>query len=262
MNNFGIENKAKIKLIIKTLAVAIILYVGIISTAPTRRLISLKKEVYADSTFRESHSFVLKNRELFNTSKDIALQQSQLVLADKDTFALLINLIDSTVNLMFNGVKMHSANIQNFEKDLFYNSINPIVYLQLFSKPLRILNEYSTIVKEPIISRKAPKDTLEAMNNSYIPDTLVQSPSYFRMELEHDITIHLIPYDAGSSNEKVLKKALKKYVVKSRIHNNLHNLLLWKKVKYTPNLVIYIRGDEIRSLYRALPSNAQLVLHY
>lgn len=257
-----ILNSKKGKLILSGISILILFYVIVISVAPIRKLNELKRQVYADTVFYAQNSALLHYQQLFELNKTKALKEAELIIAQKDTFALVVNLNDSTVSLMLKGVKIHSAKIYQYKKDRFFNGINPLVYAKLFSKPMRTQSEFSSIVKEPIIIKKAPKDTIEAITNAYMPDTLIQNPAYLNLEIEHGFKLYLIQNEFNTPEEKAIERQMQQDIRKRKIADVFGNFIHWKHGSYTPNLVLYIRADELRSAYRAIPADVLVVLTY
>ena len=254
--------KSRSKTILVILLAITIMYILVVSSAPLRRLSTLKKQVYNDSIFYARNNSILKNSNLFELAKTKSRKEAELILAQKDTFGLVVDIKDSTIWLMLKGVQIHGAKIKGFEQDRFFKALNPLVFTCLFSKPLRTKQEFSSIVKEPIIIKKAPKDTIEAINNAFMPDTLIQNPAYFRLDLENRFRLILVQKDFLTLDEKKVEKQFKQDILKRKIADNARCFMPWKKAVYTPTLVLYLNANEIRSIYRSIPENALVILTY
>ena len=262
MDKKGKIKKDKAVKVFIILAAITFLFVLVVSTASSRKLLVLKHFVYNDSTFYSTNRIILQNHNLFELAKIRSKKEAELMLAQKDTFGLAVNLKDSIVWLMLKGIHVHGAKIQRFEQDRFFKSLNPLAYVYFFSKPLRTQSESSTIVKEPIVTMKAPKDTIEAINNAFMPDTLIQNPAYFRLDLENGFRLILIQKVFSTAEEKKVERQFKKELSYRKIVDNLLCFMPWKKVSYTPTLILYLNPNEIRSIYRAVPENALVIFTY
>lgn len=240
----------------------VVLYSILIAAAPIRRLGEIKRDAVSDSVFYTMNKAILEERTLFEMAKTKAALDAQLMLAVKDTFGIIINLNDSTLSLLFKGINVHSAKIYDFQKDPFFDALHPLAYLKLFSKPLRTQLEYSTIVKEPIIVKKAPKDTLEAIQNAYQPDSLVQNPTYMRLELEQNIHVLMVQKQFETEQEKAVEREYKRDLRQQRRHDVMRSLTHPGQAVYTPQLVLYLDPDELRSAYRAVPEDALVIFQY
>ncbi|MBN1924445.1 MAG: hypothetical protein JW798_01300 [Prolixibacteraceae bacterium] len=257
------QSNRYLKLVTGILICAIMIYyLAIIASAPQRKLRHLEKETLADSVFVLQHSNFLADSGLFELAKTRAFLESRLLLSRSDSFSLAINLNDSTVNLSYKGIYIQSSKFEILEKDPFFDALRPIVMLKLFSTPLAVFYEKTSIVKEPIVVKKAPKDTIEAMNSIFMPDTLIQNPAYLIIGIDHDINIIMLQEKWLTKTEK---KVWNKYL---RIRNRLRFSDYFKNVfhpfkpHYSPTIVMSMDVNEIRSIYRALPVKAQVVIGF
>lgn len=240
----------------------VIAYTVLVVGAPVRRLSEFKKVALSDSVFYEKNRGIMEDRALFDLAKTKAAMDAQLKMAVKDTFGIMVNLADSTMSLMFKGINVHSAKIYDYQKDPFFDALHPLAYVKLFSKPLRTYLEYSTIVKEPIIVKKAPKDTIEAIQNAYSPDTLIQNPTYMRLELENNIHLLLVQKHFETKEEKEVEREYKRDMRQRRRHDVLRSLTHPGEANYTPQMVLFLDPEELRSTYRAVPEDVLVIFHY
>ncbi|MBN2806097.1 MAG: hypothetical protein JXR22_05520 [Prolixibacteraceae bacterium] len=260
-NKNAAQSRIMVRLMVLALLVLVI-YTVLVVSAPLRSLHALKHEALTDSVFYEHNKAILEEQSLYELSKTKAVMDAQLVLAVKDTFGIMINLKDSTLSLMFKGINVHSATIYDYRKDPFFDAIHPLAYVKIFSKPLRTMLEYSTIVKEPIIVKKAPKDTLEAIQNAYQPDTLIQNPTYMRLELERNFHLLLVQKNFETDEEKLVEREFLRDMRQQRRHNIIRSFTHPGKASYTPYMVLYLDPEELRSTYRATPEDVLVIIHY
>ena len=244
------------------IAAIIIIYSVIVAIAPVRKLNELKKETFLDSVYISQNLAVKNQAQLFQLAKEKAFLEAQLGMVNSDSIGLIINLKDSLVSMSLKGVIIHSSKVENFKQDPFFKEINPLVYTKLFAKPLIIQSEYSSIVKEPIVIRKAPKDTIEALENAYKPDTLIQNATYFNIDLNHDIKLIFIQKEWLSKEDKEIERKYKSDLLRVRLQNIASSFLHLKKASYMPTLIIELDDKDIRSIYRAIPFHSQVVITY
>ena len=259
MNN---NKNSRSKSVLFALVVLLFVYILVVATVPSRKLSELKHEVYSDSLFHAANKAILKNQKLFELAKIRSRKEAEMVLAQKDTFGIVVDLNDSIVWLMLKGVRVHGTKFQHFEQDRFFQAMSPLVYVHLFSKPLRTQHEFATIVKEPIVTMKAPKDTIEAINNAYMPDTLIQQPAYFRLDLEKGFRLIMVQKQFSTPDEKKVERQFMRDLKYREMADNAKSFIPWKKASYTPTLVLYLNANEIRSIYRAVPENVQVIFSY
>ena len=174
----------------------------------------------------------------------------------------MIDLNDSTLSLMYKGINVHRAKIYDFHKDRFFSAMHPIVYTKIFSKPLRTKLEYSTIIKEPIIVKKAPKNEEEAIANAFQPDTMIQEPTYMRLELENNFHLIMVQKEFITDEEKKVEKQYKSDIRKRKNDDIMNNFTHLKNASYTPYLILFLNAEELRSIYRAIPEDALVIIKY
>ena len=186
--------------------------------------------------------------------------ESQISLLKNDSLNLTIDLKDSIANLVIEGVTLHSAPIKSIRISRFFYLLNNNAYVRLFGKPFFIESFKSTIVKEPITIKQAPKDTLEAATFFEMPDTIINDIVAVRFKLEHGIFLTLRqdeePIIYGNSKNRFffLKERLNK--VKSDFSRIFH----FRLPLYEPRLDLTLSKDDVVTLFRALPDSAYIAL--
>lgn len=262
MNTTHTSTYKMTRFLLVLISVLALIYTTMVAIAPIRKMNELKKMVQADSVFYSKNEPILQDKSLFELVKSKAEKEAQLFLAKKDTFGILVDLNDSTLSLMYKGINVHRAKIYDYQLDQFFKAMHPLVYAKIFSKPLRTQLEYSTIVKEPIIVKKAPKNEEEAIANAFQPDTIIQSPAYMRLELEYNINLHMVQKEFTSEEEKEVEKQYKGDIRKRKNADIVRNFTHLKNASYTPNLILFLNADELRSAYRAIPEDALVIFKY
>ncbi|MBN1117169.1 MAG: hypothetical protein JXA77_08195 [Bacteroidales bacterium] len=254
-----LRNKWKTKLLVFLLLVLFTWFVSI-AIAPYNKIKELQKLVNTDSVFIERFDSVYYYPEMSRLVGEKAYKEALLKLAENDSIQLVINLTDSTVDLSMKGVMIHQTKLKEFSKDKFFEKITLIQENKLFSQPLFVNSSYATIVKEPVVVRHAPKDTLEAALDAWQPDTLIQNPAFVALSVEYNIRI-IFEQDVNKSYyDKWKKFEFYNHLSFSKAIASLENFFCFKRQEYQPTITIKMPVDDLRAIYRALPYNPFIVI--
>ena len=214
-----------------------------------------------DSLYLQKHEPAYELSEVGALARKKAFLQAQLELAEDDSIHLIVNLRDSSIHLAIHGVIIHTSKLPSIEHDALLKSIPNKLYLGLFSDPVPIISIYSTIVKEPIVERQAPKDPVEAALNAYEPDTLIQNPAYIRLRLAHGINLVLEQHPNPTFAEQWARYKFRQEI-RPKVGSRLQRMATLKGQEYTPTIRLKLSANDIRALYRALPTQPKVVLHF
>lgn len=231
-----------------------------IALAPFNKLKSIEQIVLNDTEFLQKFDSSFYQPELRNQSRELAYKQALLELAETDSIHLVLNLSDSTVMLTIKGVVIHETKVQVVKKDKLFAKMPLEQELSIFSKPLPINKQFATIVKEPVVVRQAPKDTLEAASNAWQPDTLIQNPAFAIFITAFDIQV-IFEQETNNNFQDYQKKLgfyLKWYALK--IKKIVFNYIRFNKQVYEPTLRIKMPVNDLRTIYRALPVKPYIVI--
>jgi len=231
-----------------------------IAVSPFTKREELQKLVNADSLFTTKFDSTYYHPEMANRAKIKAFKEALLTLSENDSIQLIINLSDSTVNLSIKGVVIHQTKIKEFKKDRFLQDLPFIQEINLLSKPIPVISLYATIVKEPIVIRQAPKDTLEAALNAWEPDTLIQNPAFICFSIQHNFRVILEQDEIVGLNDKWKKFEFYKHLLYGKLQESLGNFIFFRKQEYQPTLCINMPVNDLRAVYRALPHNTYMVI--
>ncbi len=229
--------------------------------APLHKMREFENLVNADSLFLEKWDPIYNHPEMRLLVKEKAYKEALLKLAGSDSIQLVMNLSDSTVNLSIKGVVIHQTKVRSFERDKIFGKMPLNQQVKVFSQPLLVQSQFATIVKEPIVIRQAPKDTLEAEQNAWQPDTLFQDPAFLILSAEYGI--HLI---FEQEVNPAIRDKWKRFGFYNRLRikrsiQSLSNSVRFRKQEYHPTITIKMPADELRAVYRALPQNTFIVIN-
>ena len=242
------------------LAVLLFLFLIQVAIGPLQKMEEYNHLADSDSLFMAGYDSAYDDPEMRSLVKDKAYKTALLQLSESDSIQLAINLSDSTANLFINGVLIHRTSISTFKTDRLLKGMPLKQQVRLLSRPLPVHAQYATIVKEPIVVRHAPKDTLEAALNAWQPDTLIQNPAYCILSLEYGIRLILEQEDNPRFRDSWVR-----FVFYSRLKGvdsarALVHFLSFRKQEYHPCISIKMPVSDLRAIYRALPGQAYVVL--
>lgn len=257
-----IRQLARLKIAAGFLLVIVFIFLFCVVISPLHKRKELVNLTKTDSIFISAYNNLYDDPLLAPLSRQLAFKKALLQMTENDSINLIVNLNDSAIHLAINGVIIHTTHLQTFDMDPLLLNLPNNVYHKIFSHPLRVVEEYATIVKEPIVVRQAPKNPEEAAINAYQPDTLIQNPAFLRMQLDYDI--HLVfeqDVNPGWNDKKSRFGFRMKYQIPHFIER-LKAFFSFKKQNYRPRILIKIPVNDLREIYRALPAHPRVVIYY
>jgi len=184
--------------------------------------------------------------------KERAFLQSKITMAGTDSNYLIINLKDSIANIEISGVVVHIVKISNIRTSKILLNGNENIIFSMLSSPLRILSEISTIEKEPVMIKMAPKDTSEYIPD-IMPDTSYIEPVNYILETTNGIRIYVYQEEKNILSERI---NIIIFDTKERFRDfwsSLKKVVLVKVPEYHPFIKIRIPRADAKIIYRAIP---------
>lgn len=258
-----IKNTRKKRLVSLLIAVTIILlYYSVMQmVSPAKTMRQLKKEFgyvrdeknpVSDSIFTDSAYLAL--------FREVAFLKARTAMAENDSIYLSVNLADSTVNLEITGVTVARTKIISRKESRIFRDRYSYIISSLLSKPLTITRNFSSIPKEPLMIKMAPKDTSE-FKPDIIPDTADYEPVNFIMETDAGIVVYAYQEEKLNPGDRV---HLFFFDLRYRVHSAWHDM---KKI-FTfrvPDYPLYVKmrlpRADAKIIYRALPEQGQIALY-
>lgn len=201
------------------------------------------------------------NPDLFNLYKEKIFLESRLEMAKTLSIGLVINLEDSLLSIEVAGVNLHQTYISRYKVSKTFRTIHNKAHIGLFSRPLTTNYNWDTFDKEPIVVKKAPKDTIEAARQASVPDSVRTGPAYVTMLLDHDIQLCL--YQEKASVWAMVRRFIftsgRRF---SQAWEIIRGALTLKIPDYKPAIKVYIPKDDLVTIYRALAADARVVIKY
>lgn len=240
----------------------VLFYLFATTAAPIRKMNQWNKIATSDSVFMNKYKAISKYPKLLPLVKEKAQKQAMVSLAEQDSIGLIINFKENRAILMLKGVEIHNSKIIRYEKDPIFEGIKAPAYRKLFTNPVHNISEYSSVVKEPIVFKKIPKDTIEYMKMFKLPQAPPPEPAYVNFEMEYGFRLVLVQNEWVTDEEKTLQKKFEADIRKQKRENNMNALFNFKSPTYVPTIILYMDGTDVRSIYRAIPKKADIVMVY
>ncbi|MEQ9303278.1 MAG: hypothetical protein RJQ14_05125 [Marinoscillum sp.] len=199
--------------------------------------------------------------ELSVLNRELAFKHALLELSQEDSMGLIVNLNDSTIGISIHGVLLYYSKINSLSIDPWLITLPDLLYLYKFSRPVLITSHRSTIIKEPIVVREAPKDPVEAAINAYLPDTLIQNPAFLQFDLENNIRVLIEQEMTTSWLDRKTRFAFFNSLFTDNIKVNLKHFITWRGPVYRPEIRISLPADDMRAIYRALPAKTSAIIY-
>jgi hypothetical protein len=240
----------------------ILIFMAYLGLAPINKFKELEQVVLEDGLYVEHFKEEYNLKNVSSLRREIVYKESLLRLSKNDSIQLVLDLVDSTAHLAISGVIIHTNKIEDIKIDPLLRKLPNLVYLHLFSKPLRFVNEKATIIKEPIVERQAPKNASEASSNAYQPDTLIQYPAFIVITLEQGITLIIDQNEELTFDDAWERLKFYNEDVFELLKAKIYGFVTFQSPEYIPSIKIKMSAADMRSIYRALPTNAKVVLRY
>lgn len=235
-------------------------FFSVMALSPAYKIKELRDLVYADSLFVKNFDSLYYHPEIQPLLKEKAFKEALLKQSESDSIQLVINLTDSLTALSIKGVSIHQTKIRGISRDKLLENLPFMYEIKLLSQPLPVRSHYATIVKEPVVVRHAPRDTLEAALNAWQPDTLIQNPAFVSFRTEHGLQIIFEQDKNEQFRDRWKKWTFYNHLRTSKAFHAVTDFLTFTKMEYQPTLTLKIPVDDLRALYRALPENTLIVL--
>jgi len=242
------------------IGIMVIAFLVITTTAPLRKVNELNKIATSDSVFMNKYKAIAKYPELLPLVKQKAQLQAQIAIAEDDSIGLVLNFKEKRASLMLKGVEIHSSPIISYDKDKVFDGIQSPAYRKIFTTPIHTVAEYSSVIKIPIVYKKAPKDSIEYMKNLKLPVAPEPEPAYVNYDLEYGFKLILVQNEWVTEADKQIEKKYKEDIKKLHFDNTFGAVLNYRKSLYTPVINVVLEGKEVRAIYRAIPKEASIVI--
>lgn len=193
--------------------------------------------------------------------KQKAFLQARVTLAQSDSIYLSLNLNDSLLSLEINGVSVHKAAIKSIAASRMLKGVNDHAILSMLSEPFTVSRNFSSIEKEPLMIKLAPKDTSE-YEPDIIPDTAYYEPVNFIMEMENGTRLFIYQAEKVKTGDGLRQFLFDmKYRIRSEA-SRFARIITFRIPEYHPYIKLRVSRSDARIIYRALPWRSQAAVSF
>lgn len=261
--NIGQNRFGKVLLIILAVIVgsAMIYFTVMNVLAPIKKLEELnEKYTYKPDEKNKVDERIYSDSAYLKLLKEKSFLQSRIAMAESDSIYLTINIPDSTASLEICGVVVHTVKIHEMEISKIILQGNEYVISSMLGKPFSIEKSYSTIPREPLMIKMAPKDTSEFVPDM-VPDTANYEPVNYVLEMSNGTRIFFYQAEFPHPGDKF---HLFRFDMKYRLQNTINavkNTAAFKVPDYHPYIKMRIPRADAKIIYRALPAHGQIAVY-
>lgn len=264
MNENNESGKSRVRICVLAAAVIFLLftayYVIMALLSPGRKISGINNEfrfkTEENSAFDER---ILSDSTFIKINRDKAFLQARITMAETDSISLSLNLSDSTAALEINGVNVHRAKMTLIRISSVFNKADEYSVTSMLATPFTVKNDFSTIKKEPLMIKIAPKDTSEYQPD-ILPDTSNVAPVNYILEMENGFRLYV--YESFDNGKKG-RLARFTFDLADRFRNSLEitkSIITFKIPEYHPSVRIMLPKADARIIYRGLPAKGQVAL--
>lgn len=191
--------------------------------------------------------------------KEKTFFQSRILMAERDSLYITFNLTDSTAYLELCGVQLHKAKMKGLKISKILTHGDDYAIYSFLSSPMTIVSDISTIKKEPIMIKMAPKDTSEFVPD-IAPDTSDVEPVNYILNMDNGIKIYVYQIDDTITTDK---HKLFLFDLNDRLNyamSSLKSVVSFKVPDYHPFIKVRLPKTDAKILYRSVPRHGQIAV--
>ena len=254
------DRRAKIIAWIVIVIFFLIYYTTMAMLAPARKMEALKSEYgYKQNENNPVDERIFTDSTYLDLLHKKSFLQSRVTMAATDSIYLSIRLPDSTLNLEISGVTVHRAQIRRINISTIFSRNDNYIILSMLSSPLTISKNFSSIEKEPLMIKMAPKDTSEYVPD-IIPDTADFEPVNFIMEMDNGIRLHIYQEDKLKPGDGLYRSLFDIYHSMRYAAKTFWRVITFRVPDYQPYIKLRIPRSDAKIIYRALPEQGQIAV--
>lgn len=254
------HKKVNLVVLISIISVFIIYYTIMSMMGPSRKLKEIKNK-FESKIIEQNDAFrqILIDSTYLKLLKEKTFLQSRIVMAETDSIYLTINLADSTANIEISGVTVHRVKMSHVKSSKILKADNENSILSMLATPFTISRAFSTIKKEPVMIKMAPKDTSE-YKPDIMPDTTITEPVNYIIEMKEGLRVYVYQEENEKFSYRISHLT---FDIKDRLRdtwNSLKSVAVLKIPEYHPFIKMRLPRTDAKIIYRALPKNGQIVV--
>jgi hypothetical protein len=177
-----------------------------------------------------------------------------------DSVCLSIDLKDSIIYLDINGVLIRECPLDHIQYSRFLDLASHEEKLRWVSEPFMLEDHISTIPKIPYIIKAAPKDTLEAQEQSAQPLPVDTTTVYFALYFQRNLSVEIIQSEPPNRADNQLIRKYRKAQNKFSRKSISKAVLSGKAPEPEIRITLHVSQEDARAIYRGIPLHAMLSL--
>lgn len=252
----------------KTFIIAIIifstfiLYYFIMSMmSPVRELKSIKNEFgVKPNENNKVDERMFSDSAYLKLLKDKSFLQSKIAMAETDSIYLTINLTDSTANIEISGVVVHKAKMSSLRTSKILMKGDENTILSMLASAFTISGSYTTIRKDPLMIKMAPRDTSE-YKPDIMPDTSIIEPVNYILKMTDGTRIYVYQEEKEKFRDRMNQF---NFDISDRLRNtwsSIQSVAVFKVPEYHPFIKMTLPGADAEIIYRAIPKYGQVGIY-
>jgi hypothetical protein len=250
------------KVLISAVLLFIVYYTVMSMMSPARKLDEIKSEFGARLSDKDKEDqLIQKDSEYLKLLKKKSFLQSRIVMAETDSIYLTINLADSSANIEISGVVVHKAKMSEVKASKILMAGTENAVLAMLAKPFSINYARSTIKKEPVMIKMAPKDTSE-YKPDIMPDTSITEPVNYVLVMNDGLRIYVYQEEKVKLNDRINQIRFDLTDKLNDTWSALKRVAVFKVPEYHPFIKMKLPRSDAKIIYRAIPKNGQIAIFY
>lgn len=249
-------------LIMASVFIVFVLYYCIMSVISSSRKVSAINKEFG---FKQPENTSIDKR-LFSDSSYVKLNRerafylSRNLMAETDSISLALNLDDSSAILEINGVAVHKARLTSLKISNVLYWADEYAISSMLSVPLTVIENHSTIAKEPLMLKVAPKDTSE-YKPDILPDTTNTAAVNYMMEMDNGFRLYVYQETGDAAGGALNRFIFDTWDRFGNIWTIIKSIARLKVPEYHPAIRLRMKKTDARIIYRALPVHGQIAVY-
>ena len=188
--------------------------------------------------------------------------RNALKLSKIDSISLLIDLRDSLAILSLKGVSIFESKISKIQINKGLKKLPDFLRDSLYSGPLQVMEDLSSIEKFPIVVKKPAKDTSEVNKTEAAPTIPKQNDVFVLMAFDNNMIIEIDQQENKLAGSRFEYMNYKRQHMNWFLSRNIKSLFGSGQWGYIYQLKIEIPREDAGSIYRALPIKPFVLVRY
>jgi len=194
--------------------------------------------------------------------KDKTWLETRYQISRTDSISLSVNLGDSTLQLELKGVVLKRSKILDFRADQIFSHLNEGAYHHFFGVQAVAESALSTIEKEPLIVKNAPKDTIEYAEQEHVIGSAKSEVVHWLLQLDNGIVLKIEGADKLSNDGGWMGRKFWWKQDFMQLKKDIQKTLFFEIPDYKPEIAMVISEADAKAIFRALPTSPLICIRF